>query len=113
MPLKQGSIVWIAVPDPNGFVKRRPVVIVSPSQSVSSEQPLVGVAITTTFPDPAPVGHVELPWDATGRATTRLRRRSAAVCHWLVTFKPDQVDAVAGVVPSEQLLAILRGLPPA
>lgn len=111
MPLKQGLIVWVSVADPNGFAKRRPVVIIGETESAPPESPLVGVAITTTYPEPAPPGYIELPWDPTGRATTRLRRRSAAVCNWLVTFGPGQVESIAGEVPAETLLVILRNLP--
>lgn len=69
------------------------------------------MAVTTTFRQPAPPGHVELPWDPTGRAGSGLRRRSAAVKNWLVAFEAKDVDGVIGKVPAATLFRILQSLP--
>jgi mRNA-degrading endonuclease toxin of MazEF toxin-antitoxin module len=111
--IKQGAVVWVVVADPRGHRKRRPVVIVSSSDDIAKGHKIVAVAITTTFPDPAPPNHFDLPWDPTGRAGTGLRRRSAAVCNWPVAFHSEDVEAVVGAVPAATLLLILRCLPSA
>src|SRR6266540_843287 len=99
-------IVWITASDPRGNAKRRPVVIVTADHQIAVGRQIVGVAVTTTFPDPPPADHVPLPWDPTRRSVTRLRRRSAAVCTWLVPFEPDAVDEIGGHVPAGTLLQI-------
>ncbi len=109
--LQQGRIVWVSASDPRGRRKRRPVVIVTGDAKIGSHAKIVGVAVTTSFPEPPPPSYVELPWDPTGRASTGLRRRSAAVCNWLVAFESHEVDAAIGTVPSAMLLAILQALP--
>jgi len=69
------------------------------------------MAISTSFPDPAPLNHVELPWhNDPRRAATRLRARSAAVIHWLRSVHPDEVADYAGDVPPALMLDILRRL---
>lgn len=106
--LRQGTIVWTVAVDPRGNRKRRPLVLVSSDKDITSGGSIVGAAVTTTFPQPPPPGYVEIPWDPTGRAATGLRRRSAAVCSWLVTFEPESVDGVIGKVPAATLLKILQ-----
>lgn len=108
---QQGTIVWITAADSHGNRKRRPVVIITSNEDLAARAKIVGVAVTTTFSEPPPQGHVEIPWDATGRARTGLRRRSAAVCNWLVTFEAEDIDSVIGHVPAATLLAILQALP--
>lgn len=109
--LRQGMIVWVVPRDSRGKSKRRPVMVVTSDKEIAAGGKIVGVAVTTTFPQPAPPDHVELPWDPTGRAATGLRRRSAAVCSWLVAFDLQDVDGVIGKVPAATLLTILKSLP--
>jgi hypothetical protein len=111
IPLRQGSIAWAEVTDSRGNVKRRPVVVVTGDAELSTELIVVAVAVTTTYADPAPVDHVPLPWDPLGRSATRLTRRSAAVCSWLLPVQKDQVEATAGFVPQTVLIEILNKLP--
>ncbi|MFH1109268.1 MAG: hypothetical protein V1790_08750 [Planctomycetota bacterium] len=106
--LAQGTIVWADVKSPSGDVKRRPLVILTETTESILDSPIVGVAITTSFPDPPDVGFVELPWDPRGHSATRLRRRSAAACRWLVSLLPGDVVEVKGYVPQRTLLEIVR-----
>ena len=106
--LQQGTIAWIEVPDPRGKLKARPVVVVTPTDQIFMNSPLVGVAVTTSVGEKPPAPNVLLPWDPRGRPATRLRRRSAAVCNWLVTFRPSDVQSVEGYVPQKTLLRILQ-----
>jgi mRNA-degrading endonuclease toxin of MazEF toxin-antitoxin module len=110
-PIRQGTIVWAVVPTPQGVRKRRPLVIVTADDQIPLQPRLAAVAVSTTFPGPPPPDHVPLPWDPTGRAATRLRRRSAAVCSWVASLTPDQVESVEGNVPPAVLLEILKKLP--
>ena len=66
------------------------------------------MAITTTFGEPPPPDHVELPWHRQGHPVTRLRQRSAAVVSWLATVLPEDVEAYAGEVPPKLLAQILK-----
>ena len=103
-------IVWVNVPDPRGIRKRRPVIIVTGNADLPAAEEIAGVAVTTTFAEPPPAEHVALPWDPLGRSITRLRRRSAAVCNWLVTFAPGDVEAIAGQLPPQTLVEVLRAV---
>jgi mRNA-degrading endonuclease toxin of MazEF toxin-antitoxin module len=107
--LREGRIVWAIVRDPNGFRKRRPAVILTPTLEISRNQPLVLMAITTSYPDPAPAHYIELPWHPNRRQTsTGLARRSAAVLNWLDTVYPDEIDGIIGIVPGRALAEIRR-----
>jgi mRNA-degrading endonuclease toxin of MazEF toxin-antitoxin module len=101
-----GRIVWAVVADRNGVAKRRPVVIVTPTSQINARDAFVVMAVTTTFADPAPPDHVELPWTNRGHPVTRLTRRSAAVIPWLATVTADDVEGFAGDVPAKQLREI-------
>lgn len=103
----QGSIVWADVADPRGQTKRRPLVILTASGEVLLDAPIVGVAITTSFPEPPPHEYIELPWHPRGHPATRLRRRSAAACHWLVRLQPSDIVETKGYVPTRVLIEIL------
>lgn len=97
--------------DRNGFRKKRPAIILTPDKEISEDQPLVLMAVTTSYPDPAPESHVELPWNSDRRRTsTGLARRSAAVADWLVTAYGDEVDEIIGKVPPRLMREILKRL---
>jgi hypothetical protein len=49
---RSGQIVWATVRDRNGFRKSRPVIILTPDEEIKINQPLVVMAITTTFQSP-------------------------------------------------------------
>jgi hypothetical protein len=69
------------------------------------------MAITTTFPDPPPPNHIELPWHPDRRrVSTGLARRSAAVVSWLDTIYLDEVDEIIGQTPPRKLTEILTRL---
>ena len=108
-PLQQGRIVWVEIPDPNGRnPKLRPAVILSRMESLSAGEPFVAVAVTSTLPDPLTPFMVKLPWYPKGHPQTRLNRRCAAVCNWLLEITAEQVRDTAGLVPDRQLQEILQ-----
>jgi len=106
--LEQGSIVWVDIADPRGVRKRRPAVILSASDEKLPDAPVEAVAITTTFPDPIPHTHIELPWHPKRHPATGLTRRSAAVCSWLVELRPSQAVEPEGYVPTNVMLRIVE-----
>jgi mRNA-degrading endonuclease toxin of MazEF toxin-antitoxin module len=109
--LGEGRIVWAIVRDHNGFRKRRPAIILTSTAEIAADQPLVLMAITTTYTDPAPPDCIELPWNPDRRRTsTGLARRSAAVVSWLDTIYPDEVEGFIGMVPPNRMAEIRRRL---
>jgi hypothetical protein len=51
VPIKQGDILWATCTDPQGAnEKRRPVVGLTLTEEIVSNAPIVGAAITTSFP---------------------------------------------------------------
>jgi hypothetical protein len=69
------------------------------------------MAISTSYPDPPPDDHAELPWNADRRRVrTRLSRRSAAVVPWLATITSDRIQEFAGDVPEALMMEILEKL---
>ena len=79
---------------------------------MSADQPIEVMAITSTFPDPPPDNHVELPWHPQGQASTGLRRRSAAVLTWLAEVDPSDILRFHGDVPPALMIRILQRLRP-
>ena len=112
MNLRRGSIVWALIRDPRGQnPKRRPIVIVTPSDEIEVDKLVAGVAVTTTATDPPPPECVELPWDASGKSATGLTRRSCAVCNWVTKVLAADVEPSAKYVPQATMLEIIKRLP--
>ena len=109
--LRYGRLIWAVLKDRNGYRKLRPAVILTPTREISDTEPFVVAAVTTTFADPPPLDHVELPWNADPRrVSTRLARRSAAVVSWLEVVYSDEVEDVAGDVPSRTMQRVQAAL---
>lgn len=112
MEIQQGSIVWARFDDPQGRnPKCRPAVIVTPTNEIVEGGTLVAVAATSTLTDPLPAHHIALPWHPSRHPKTLLRKRCVAICDWLVTIQPSQIENVGGTVPQGVLMAILANLP--
>ena len=99
-----GQIVRIRVAR-HGNEKLRPVVIVTPNESISENETIVGVAITGT-PNPPTGFDVPLPWHAQGQSRTGLDKPNAAVCCWFVIFKATEIVDTLGHVPPALMLGI-------
>jgi mRNA-degrading endonuclease toxin of MazEF toxin-antitoxin module len=109
--LRRGRIIWVTLADSRGNLKRRPALILTATADIRADEPFEVMAISTSFPDPPPANHVELPWhNDPRRAVTRLRTRSAAVINWLRSVHPNDVADHAGDVPPALMLEILRRL---
>jgi mRNA-degrading endonuclease toxin of MazEF toxin-antitoxin module len=104
--LRRGRIVWAVILDHHGHAKRRPAAILTPTTQISEGKPIVVVAVTTTYADPAPADHVELPWHNAKHPVTRLNQRSAAVVSRLSKIMPEEVEGFAGDVPAKQMKII-------
>ena len=87
------------------------VVVITSDDEIAAAPKVAAVAVTTTFRDPPPPDHVPLPWDPTGRSATGLRRKSFAVCAWVVAVAKENVQAEHGHVPPAVLLQIIAKLP--
>jgi hypothetical protein len=51
---------------------------------------------------------VDLPWHRSGHPRTGLKKRSSAVCTWLVEFGEAPIQEYAGIVPGKALYEILE-----
>ena len=106
---QQGDIAWVYRPDPQGRNhKTRGHVIITDTDAVADNAILVGVAITGEFSDPLADNQIALPWSLPRHPVTGLRKPSVAVCNWLVTFSPDEIDNIGGRAPGGQLFQIMR-----
>jgi mRNA-degrading endonuclease toxin of MazEF toxin-antitoxin module len=105
-PLRYGRIVFAWIADRNGFRKLRPAVVVVSDQELANDGELILVAITTTFTEPPPEFCVPLPWHPRGHPTTKLTKRSAAVCNWLSIIMPDEIVGFGGDVPAKTMQLI-------
>ena len=109
--LRYGRLIWATVKDPRGFRKERPAIVLTATADITADQPIVVMAVTTTFADPPPDHHVPLPWNADPRRVgTKLRQRSAAVVTWLDTLYPDEVIDFKGDVPAAIMADLQRRL---
>ncbi|MDB5293243.1 MAG: hypothetical protein JWL69_4484 [Phycisphaerales bacterium] len=108
--LRRGRIVWATVRDRNGIKKRRPAIILTATDDIREDEPLVVMAVTTTFADPPPADHVPLPWDPQGRTLTKLRKRSGAVLSWIAEVLPNDIVECHGDVPVPLMTRILKSL---
>ena len=106
-PLQFGRIVWAEIADRNGIRKQRPAVIVTPTERITTTNPLTVVAVTSRVPDDLPEDHVLLPWHPQRHPRTGLNRKCAAVCSWLSEITVNDIQDVAGLVPGAELLAIV------
>ena len=107
--LRYGCLAWAALPDPNGVnPKTRPVIVLSPDE----EMVRTGIARVVAISSQVAIGDanrvVELPWtnQPGGNRKTRLRRKSFAVCDWVMVVPIAQMTATAGFVPALQLVEI-------
>ena len=95
------------IPDPRGVRKDRPVLVLTPTDEIADAELIVGAAIATSFPEPPPYTHIALPWAADGSVKTGLRRRSAAVCNWLVKLEPGKIEPVKGYLDARRLADVM------
>jgi mRNA-degrading endonuclease toxin of MazEF toxin-antitoxin module len=107
--LKQGQIILVEMPDPQGRnVKARPAVIVSDTSEITSEATIWCVAVTSAIPPKKPKDCVLLPIHPNGHLRTGLKKRSAAICSWLFEISTERIQKILGLVPTKQLEEVLE-----
>jgi mRNA-degrading endonuclease toxin of MazEF toxin-antitoxin module len=108
---RQGDVIWATVTDQNGVnAKHRPLVVISRTIDIRSDEAFFVVAITSTFPDPLEPAMVLLPWSPT-RCATGLTRRCVAHCDWVLKLFVENVEVISGHVPPQVLAEILTRIP--
>jgi mRNA-degrading endonuclease toxin of MazEF toxin-antitoxin module len=106
-----GRIVIATVADQQGRnQKARPLVIITPNKEIAAGEPLVAVAISTTYQQLDKSLYVTLPWHPAGNSRTKLKRDSAAVCTWLVEITESAIEGYGGLVPDETMKRIQETL---
>ena len=108
--LRRGRIAWARVSDRRGSFKQRPLIIVTATDDIREDEPLIAMAITTSFGEPPPADHIPLPWHPQGRSITRLRKRSAAVLSWVIEIDAADLLEFGGDVPPALMIEILHRL---
>lgn len=111
--LCQGRIIWIEVPDKNGYnAYSRPVAVLTKNSEIDSEDVIVGVVCSNTSAEvyPRKETWIEIPHQRDGRTRTKLRKPTVALCEWIEPFR--KVDAQAaemgGIIPPGVLLQIIN-----
>lgn len=112
--LCQGRIVWIAVADARGHVKRRPVIIITSDDDIDAAEELVGVVCshTSVHVQPRPKDYFEVPYDPAGVCRSKLRKPTVAICRWTVSLTKSALallekDDYGGIVPATVLEPIV------
>jgi mRNA-degrading endonuclease toxin of MazEF toxin-antitoxin module len=110
--LRYGCIIWALLSDRNGVQKKRPAVVITPTDEIGDDLPLFVVAITSRLPrGDLPPWHVELPWNQSRRQVcTGLYVRSAAVVTWIQQISLRDVLDIQGRVPTATMDRIQREL---
>lgn len=88
--------------------KRRPGLIISEGQEIAADGSFFVVAISTSISEPLSEWEVLLPWNVSGTTRTKLRKKAAAVCNWIIELSPNEVEDFGGVVPTKLLNKILE-----
>jgi len=107
--LQYGQVIWGLFRDPHGFRKHRPAIVLTPTNEIAEDVPIVVMCVTTTFPEPPPARCIPLPWNPDPRrVATGLAQRSAAVLDWFDTMYPDEIEKIGGRIPAQLMSTIQR-----
>ena len=106
--LSQGQVVEVEITDPRGQnKKRRPVVLVTATDELTTADKYVAVAISSVLADPIPPDWILLPWSADGRAKSGLTKPCVAKCHWMTTVRETEIVSVLGALPETVMRDIM------
>ena len=107
-PVRQGDVYWIDCPPLHGdTAKRRPVVVVSSSQMLQREDPVLVVACTSSVLPSTPDA-VELPnTGRTPQARSGMSRRTWAVPAWWLPVRRERLTEYAGFIRGEVLARVV------
>ncbi|HEX4796326.1 MAG TPA: type II toxin-antitoxin system PemK/MazF family toxin [Humisphaera sp.] len=110
--IRQGDIFWLddCRPLHGDLAKRRPVVVLSPDDSISKQPDVLVVACTSTV-YPSNKTAIELPSrERTPQTRTGLNRRTWAVPEWLVTVESNLLVDRAGRITGATLRRLLEAV---
>jgi len=108
MEFQQGQVCSALISPGRGNPKLRPVILVTPTPEIAAGEPIVAIAVSTTFTEPLSPDQIELPWERNGRCITGLSKRSVAVCTWLMKIRASDIREIRGCVPPRALRRILE-----
>ena len=96
-PLRRGRIVWIELLDPQGRnPKRRPAVVLTDTPDIRADGVLLVAGVSPALGLAAPGLGVALPYNPTGRVSTKLRKPCEVVCDWLASVPLAAVEPTEG-----------------
>jgi hypothetical protein len=95
----------------SGTWKRRPVVVVTKNAEIPNETLLAGIACSHSAADlqPRPGDFIELPYDPLSPCASGLKKKTVAICSWLVAIKKISIQKqdFGGVLSSKKLIEIM------
>jgi len=102
-----GRIIWVRLADPQARnVKRRPAVIITPTDAIEEGGDVWVVGISTLFELAPGEVQTELQFDPCGNCRTKLRERCWAVSTWVARVSLLDIEEYAGAVPGPQMAEI-------
>ncbi|MEX0713441.1 MAG: type II toxin-antitoxin system PemK/MazF family toxin [Pirellulales bacterium] len=111
MPFQQGQIVRVELFDPQEQnPKRRPVLIISPTEDIRPGGRVAVLAISSAIERPLPSGHFLLPWHPKGRVRTGLSKPSVLKANWGQWVNVDELREIAGSAPPSTVKEVLNWL---
>lgn len=101
--------IWVRLADPQGRnPKRRPAIILTPTDEIKADGDVWVVGVSTTFELAPPEVQTELQFDPRGTCRSGLRERCWAVATWVAKVSLLDVEEYAGVIPGRQMIEIRR-----
>ena len=88
--------------------KRRPAIVITPTQDIAAGEVFSVVALTTKIPDPLPSNHVKIPWQRDGMTGTGLKKPTVAVCTWILPIRDYDIHQFGGVAPTRVMIEIAK-----
>ena len=111
--IRQGAIYWLECEPLHGdLTKRRPAVVVSPTDSIGKLPEVVVVACTSTVL-PSDTSAIELPSKGQGRTPqTRsgLLRRTWAIANWILLVEPELLTDYIGYLSGAALRKVVEAV---
>jgi mRNA-degrading endonuclease toxin of MazEF toxin-antitoxin module len=109
-PLYQGRILEATVPDRRGGNhKRRPLVIITPTEDIEPGKPFQVVCLSTKITEYPSIYNVFIPGPRPGKkAITLISQDCVAVCEWVLSIKESDIAGLLGPLPPRYLLQVLQ-----
>lgn len=102
-----GRVVWVTLNDPQGRnPKRRPAVIITPTDDITPDGEVWVVGVTTTAELAPEEVRTLLQYDPQGKCRSGLRERCWAVSTWVAKMPASAIETYAGTIPGPQMAEI-------